>query len=117
MIGTHRDAPIAFTQLPLPQMLALQAGLRAAAVVAPPRPLLAFGAIAVVFIIQWSLGVAAARGRRPAGRPYSLALHGRLRRLPWAGGRAARGVRLLVAVRLSAAVAVWDALFFLPSPL
>ncbi|KOV88181.1 hypothetical protein ADL01_02415 [Streptomyces sp. NRRL WC-3618] len=42
---------------------------------------------------------------------YSLALHGRMRRLPWACGVMA-GAVVLVAVRVSAAVSVWDALFF-----
>jgi signal transduction histidine kinase len=45
---------------------------------------------------------------------YSLALHGRLRQLPWACAATA-GALSLVAARVSAAVSVWDALFFLLS--
>jgi Histidine kinase len=45
---------------------------------------------------------------------YSLTLHGRLQQLPWACAATA-GALGLVAARLSAAISVWDALFFLLS--
>lgn len=74
----------------------------------------AFGVIAAVFALQWSLGAALRADVALFIALYSLALHGRLRQLPWAGAVMA-GAMLLVAVRASSAVSVWDALFFLLS--
>lgn len=78
------------------------------------RPLAAFGTIAAVFVLQWSLGAALRADVALFIALYSLALHGQLRQLPWACGIMAAGT-VLVAVRASAAVSVWDALFFLLS--
>ncbi|OIK27467.1 sensor histidine kinase [Streptomyces malaysiense] len=104
----------AFTQLPLAAVLALQAGLVLPLLWRRRRPLAAFAAIAVVFVVQWSLGAALRADVALFVALYSLALHGRLRRLPWACGVMAAGM-VLVAVRVSPAVSVWDALFFLLS--
>ncbi|MFG2957960.1 sensor histidine kinase [Streptomyces sp. NPDC048291] len=104
----------AFTQLPLAAVLALQAGLVLPLLWRRRRPLAAFAAIAVVFVLQWSLGAALRADVALFVALYSLALHGRLRRLPWACGVMAAGM-VLVAVRVSPAVSVWDALFFLLS--
>lgn len=112
------DAPrrfrLAFTELPVAGMLALQAGLVLPLLWRRRKPMAAFGVIAAVFALQWSLGAALRADVALFIALYSLALHGRLRQLPWAGAVMA-GAMLLVAVRASSAVSVWDALFFLLS--
>ncbi|MEU0946196.1 sensor histidine kinase [Streptomyces canus] len=105
---------LAFTELPLAGMLALQAGLVLPLLWRRRRPMAAFGVIAAVFVLQWSLGAALRADIALFIALYSLALHGRLRELPWAGAVMA-GAMLLVAVRASAALSVGDALFFLLS--
>ncbi len=117
--GAHDgDGPprflLAFTELPVAGMLALQAGLVLPLLWRRRRPMVAFGVIAAVFALQWSLGVALRADVALFVALYSTALHGRLRQLPWAGAVMA-GAVLLVAVRVSSAVSVWDALFFLLS--
>ncbi|MFF0646070.1 MULTISPECIES: sensor histidine kinase [Streptomyces] len=112
------DAPrrfrLAFTELPVAGMLALQAGLVLPLLWRRRKPMAAFGVIAAVFALQWSLGAALRADVALFVALYSLALHGRLRQLPWAGAVMA-GAMLLVAVRAASAVSVWDALFFLLS--
>ncbi|MFC8678561.1 histidine kinase [Streptomyces griseorubiginosus] len=105
---------LAFTELPVAGMLALQAGLVLPLLWRRRRPMVAFGVIAAVFALQWSLGVALRADVALFVALYSMALHGRLRQLPWAGAVMA-GAVLLVALRVSSAVSVWDALFFLSS--
>ncbi|MFI5971937.1 sensor histidine kinase [Streptomyces sp. NPDC051452] len=105
---------LVFTQLPLAAVLALQAGLVLPLLWRRRRPMAAFFAIAAVFVLQWSLGAALRADVALFVALYSLALHGQLRRLPWAGAVMAAGM-VLVAVRVSPAVSVWDALFFLLS--
>ncbi|MEU6261004.1 sensor histidine kinase [Streptomyces sp. NPDC047043] len=105
---------LAFTQLPVAGMLALQAGLVLPLLWRRRRPAAAFGVIAAVFVLQWSLGAALRADVALFVALYSLALHGRLRHLPWACAAMA-GAMVLVAVRVSVAVSVWDALFFLLS--
>ncbi|MEU3980585.1 sensor histidine kinase [Streptomyces sp. NPDC026672] len=122
--GTHGDAAgdgdgpgrfrLAFTRLPVAGVLALQAGLVLPLLWRRRRPEAAFGVIAAVFVLQWSLGAALRADVALFVALYSLALHGRLRRLPWACAAMA-GAMALVAVRASSAVSVWDALFFLLS--
>ncbi|CAM5695453.1 sensor histidine kinase [Streptomyces griseorubiginosus] len=105
---------LAFTELPLAGMLALQTGLVLPLLWRRRKPAVAFGVIAVVFVLQWSLGAALRADIALFVALYSLALHGRLRQLPWAC--AAMTVAMaLVAVRASSAVSVGDALFFLLS--
>ncbi len=111
--GRHRFR-FAFTQLPPAAVLALQAGLVLPLLWRRRRPMAAFVAIAAVFVLQWSLGAALRADVALFVALYSLALHGQLRRLPWAGAVMAAGM-VLVAVRVSPAVSVWDALFFLLS--
>ncbi|MET8243903.1 sensor histidine kinase [Streptomyces sp. NPDC005202] len=103
---------VAFTHPPLAGMLVLQAGLVLPLLWRRRKPLTAFGVIAGVFLCQWSLGVALRADIALFVALYSLALHGRLRQLPWACGVMAGGMAL-VAVRVSPAISVWDALFFL----
>ncbi|WP_165425594.1 sensor histidine kinase [Streptomyces sp. BK022] len=105
---------LALTELPVAGMLALQAGLVLPLLWRRRRPMAAFGVIAAVFVLQWSLGEALRADVALFVALYSLALHGRLRQLPWAGAVMA-GAVLLVAVRASSVVPVWDALFFLLS--
>ena len=105
---------LAFTHLPVAGMLALQAGLVLPLLWRRRRPLAAFGVIAAVFVLQWSLDAVLRADIALFIALYSLALHGRLRQLPWACAAMA-GAMVLVAVRVSAAVSVWDALFFLLS--
>ncbi|MFI7293633.1 sensor histidine kinase [Streptomyces sp. NPDC050121] len=105
---------LAFTELPLAGMLALQAGLVLPLLWRRRKPMAAFGVIAAVFVLQWSLGAALRADVALFIALYSLALHGRLRQLPWACAAMA-GAMALVAVRASSAVSVWDALFFLLS--
>ncbi|GAB1332184.1 sensor histidine kinase [Streptomyces sennicomposti] len=117
--GVHDgDGPrrfrLAFTELPVAGMLALQAGLVLPLLWRRRKPMATFGVIAAVFVLQWSLGAALRADIALFIALYSLALHGRLRQLPWAGAVMA-GAMLLVAVRASPAVSVWDALFFLLS--
>ncbi|MFF4832816.1 sensor histidine kinase [Streptomyces sp. NPDC001315] len=105
---------LAFTRLPPAAMLLVQAGLVLPLLWRRRRPMAAFGAIAAVFVLQWSLGAALRADVALFIALYSLALHGRLRQLPWACAIMAAGM-VLVAVRVSAAVSVWDVLFFLLS--
>lgn len=105
---------LAFTLLPPAVTLVLQAGLVLPLLWRRRRPMAAFGTIAAVFALQWSLGAALRADVALFIALYSLALHGRPRQLPWACGIMAAGIAL-VAVRASAAVSVWDALFFLLS--
>ncbi|MFE1752920.1 sensor histidine kinase [Streptomyces anandii] len=116
--GADGDGPrrfrLAFTRLPAPALLALQAGLVLPLLWRRRRPVVAFGAIAAVFVLQWALGAALRADVALFIALYSLALHGRLRQLPWACAVMAAGL-LLVALRLARVVSVWDALFFLLS--
>ncbi|MFI7400965.1 sensor histidine kinase [Streptomyces sp. NPDC049541] len=105
---------LVFTQLPLAGMLALQAGLVLPLLWRRRRPLVAFGVIAAVFVLQWSLNAVLRADIALFVALYSLALHGRLKQLPWACAAMA-GAMVLVALRVSAAMSVWDALFFLLS--
>ncbi|MFJ5897973.1 sensor histidine kinase [Streptomyces sp. NPDC093064] len=105
---------LVFTRFPVAGMLALQAGLVLPLLWRRRAPAAAFGAIAAVFVLQWSLGAALRADVALFVALYSLALHGRLRQLPWACAATAGAVGL-VAARVSVAVSVWDALFFLLS--
>ncbi|MGW3354839.1 histidine kinase [Streptomyces bungoensis] len=103
-----------FTGLPVLGMLALQAGLVLPLLWRRRAPAVAFGAVTAVFVLQWSLGAALRADVALFVALYSLTLHGRLRQLPWACAATA-GALGLVAARVSAAMSVWDALFFLLS--
>ncbi|MFH8339086.1 histidine kinase [Streptomyces sp. AM6-12] len=105
---------MAFTRLPVAGMLALQGGLVLPLLWRRRAPAVAFGAVTAVFVLQWSLGAALRADVALFVALYSLALHGRLRHLPWACAATA-GALGLVAATVSAAMSVWDALFFLLS--
>ncbi|WP_196218248.1 sensor histidine kinase [Streptomyces blattellae] len=101
-------------ELPLAATLALQAGLVLPLLWRRRKPLVAFGVIAAVFLLQWSLSAVLRADIALFIALYSVALHGRLRQLPWACAVMA-GAMVLAALRVSPAVSVWDALFFLLS--
>ncbi|MFG2882050.1 sensor histidine kinase [Streptomyces sp. NPDC048297] len=105
---------LAFTRLPVAGVFVLQAGLVLPLLWRRRRPLVAFCAVWAVFVLQWALGSALRADLALFVALYSLALHGRLRQLPWACAGMAAGMAL-VAVRVSPVVSVWDALFFLLS--
>ncbi|MEU2930776.1 histidine kinase [Streptomyces sp. NPDC007251] len=105
---------VAFTRLPVAGMLALQAGLVLPLLWRRRAPAVAFGAVTAVFALQWAIGAALRADVALFIALYSLTLHGRLQQLPWACAATA-GALGLVAARLSAAISVWDALFFLLS--
>ncbi|MFI9810006.1 sensor histidine kinase [Streptomyces sp. NPDC052301] len=105
---------VAFTRLPVAGMLVLQAGLVLPLLWRRRAPAAAFVAVTAVFVLQWSFGAALRGDVALFIALYSLALHGRLRQLPWACAVTA-GALVLVAARVSAAMPVGDALFFLLS--
>ncbi|MFB7996113.1 sensor histidine kinase [Streptomyces sp. NPDC056002] len=109
-----RRLRVAFIHLPALGMLALQAGLVLPLWWRRRSPGVAFGAVTAVFVLQWSIGAALRADVALFVALYSLALHGRLRQLPWACAVMAGAVGL-VAVRVAPTVSVWDALFFLLS--
>ncbi|MDF9817032.1 histidine kinase [Streptomyces sp. SPB162] len=110
--GDRHEAALKFTRLPVAGVLALQAGLVLPLLWRRRRPSATFTAVLAVFLIQWLLGAWLRADVALLIALYSLALHGRLRHLPWACAAMA-GALALVAVRLSETVAVGDALFFL----
>jgi signal transduction histidine kinase len=112
--GDRHSVHLATTHLPVAGTLALQAGLVLPLLWRRRKPSVAFGVIAAVFVLQWSLLVTLRADIALFIALYSLTLHERLRRLPWACGIMA-GALVLVAVRVSSAISVWDALFFLLS--
>ncbi|MDX3195816.1 sensor histidine kinase [Streptomyces sp. MN03-5084-2B] len=102
----------AFTQLPVPATLALQAGLVLPLLGRRRAPSAAFAAIAAVFVVQWSLGVFLRADVALLVALYSVALHGRVRHVPWVGLATAALIVPMV-VRVSTEVSVGGALFFL----
>jgi signal transduction histidine kinase len=112
----HPDAPIIFTQhpLPLPEILLVQAGLLIPLWWRRRAPLLAFYAVAAVFLAQWAAGIVLRADVALLVVVYSLVLYGRLRHLLWAVP-ALIAAFVLVGVRLSATLSVWDVMFFVSS--
>jgi signal transduction histidine kinase len=108
------DVPTSFTQHPLPEILLLQAGLLIPLWWRRRVPLLAFYAVVTVFLIQWAAGILLRADVALLVALYSLVLHGRLRRLLWAVP-ALIAAFVLVVVRLSGRLSVWDVMFFLVS--
>ncbi|MFE2184871.1 histidine kinase [Streptomyces sp. NPDC059455] len=109
-----RKLLLTLTELPLVATLALQAGLVLPLLWRRRKPLMAFGVIAAVFLLQWSLNAGLRADIALFVALYSLALHGRLPQLPWACAVMA-GAMVLVALRVSPPVSIWGALFFLMS--
>ncbi|MFD5315765.1 sensor histidine kinase [Streptomyces sp. NPDC127098] len=116
--GSGDDGPdelrLTLIEPPLAATLALQAGLVLPLLWRRRKPLVAFGVITAVFLLQWSLDVVLYADVALFVALYSVALHGRLPQLPWACAVMA-GAIVLVALRVSPSVSVWGALFFLLS--
>ncbi|MFC9424317.1 sensor histidine kinase [Streptomyces sp. NPDC056987] len=112
------DAPrtvrAAFTELPVPGMLALQSGLVLPLVWRRRRPWLVFTIIFAFFVVQWALGAVLRADVALIIALPNLALRGRIRQLPWACG-AVLGAMVLVTLRVSTVISAWFALFFLLS--
>jgi signal transduction histidine kinase len=109
-----RDVHRMITRLPLAGTLALQAALVLPLLRRRRNPTTTLAVIVAVFLLQWSLGVVLRADAALLVALYSLALHGRLRHLPWACAAVAGALGLLAA-RYSSAVSAPDALFFLYS--
>ncbi len=103
---------LTFSHLPAAGTVTLQAGLLLPLLWRRRAPSAALAVTAVAFLAQWSLGVFLRADVALLVALYSVTLHGRLRRLPWA---CAAGIALLipVAARVSGVVSFWEALFFL----
>jgi len=117
LLGQDRDpsdAPITFTERPLAEMLVLQLALVLPLWWRRRTPLTAFYTVLTVFAAQWAAGIMLRADVAVLVAVYSLVLHGRLRRLPWAVPGLAVAV-VLVVVRLSGLVSLWDVLFFVAS--
>jgi signal transduction histidine kinase len=110
----HPDPAILFIHHPLWEMLLLQAGLMIPLWWRRRAPLLTLHAVAAVLLVQLSAGILLRADAALLVAVYSLVLHGRLRRLLWAVP-ALVAVFILAVVRLSAALSVWDVMFFLIS--
>ncbi|MEZ0088923.1 sensor histidine kinase [Streptacidiphilus sp. EB129] len=98
--------------LPVAALLALQLGLVLPLLWRRRAPTVVFGAVAAVFVVQWALNVWLRADIALYLALYSVARHGRLRRLPWAGAATAAAL-LLVVARVSVVVSSLVALFFL----
>jgi signal transduction histidine kinase len=113
--GRHRpDGPITFTDRPPAQMVLFQSALILPLWWRRRFPLAAFYTVLAVFVAEWAAGIMMRADVAVLAAVYSLVLHGRLRRVPWAVPGLAVAV-ILVVTRLSGLVPVWDALFFLAS--
>ena len=110
----HPDGAIALSQLPTAQMLFLQVALVLPLWWRRRAPLATFYTVLAVFVAEWASGVFLRADVALLVALYSLVLHGRLRRLVWAVPGLAVAV-VLVVVRLSGLVSVWDVLFFVAS--
>ena len=108
------DGPIVLSRLPVAQMLLLQVALILPLWWRRRAPLATFYTVLAVFVAEWASGVILRADVALLVAVYSLVLHGRLRRLVWAVPGLAVAV-VLVVVRLSGIVSVWDVLFFVAS--
>ncbi|WP_377272880.1 sensor histidine kinase [Peterkaempfera sp. SMS 1(5)a] len=109
--GQHEDE-VRFVRLPVGSVLALQAGLVLPLLWRRRAPFAAFSVVVAVFVLQWALGPPLHADIALIIALYSLALHGSLRKLTWACALTG-GALLLVAARVSVAVSLLEALFFL----
>ncbi|WP_328610291.1 histidine kinase [Amycolatopsis sp. NBC_00345] len=112
----HGERQLAFTltHLPLAGTLAVQLALVLPLLWRRRAPVLSFAVIAAVFLVQWSMGVFLRADVALLIALYSVALHGRLRQLPWACA-ATVGVMVPLAIKVSAVFSIWEALFVLLS--
>jgi len=113
----HRAPPealVTFTPVPVATVVFLQVGLILPLFWRRRFPTITFYVIVAIFALQWSLGVVLRADAALLVAVYSVVLHGTLSRLPWTALTAVAATTL-VAIRVSTAVSVWDALFFLLS--
>ncbi|WP_405363326.1 sensor histidine kinase [Kitasatospora sp. NBC_00085] len=112
--GGPRELRFKITHLPTAGTGAFQAALVLPLWWRRRAPTVAFAVVAAVFAVQWIMLVWLRADVALLIALYSVALHGRLRHLPWACAVTAGAVGL-VAFRVSAVVTFGDALFFLVS--
>jgi signal transduction histidine kinase len=112
--GGPHDPQIVLTQLPASLTLTLQAGLVLPLLWRRRAPSVAFGVIATVFLVQWSLGAGLRADVALLIALYNVALRGRPAHLPWVCAAAA-AVMVPVAVRVAGGALRWEILFFLLS--
>jgi signal transduction histidine kinase len=106
------DEPFDVTQLAAPQMLLAQAALVVPLWWRRRSPSLVVHAVAVVFALQWSIGIILRADVALLVAVYSLVRHGRPPRLIWAAP-VLLAACLVVLIRLAAFVSVWDVTFLL----
>lgn len=105
-----QEHPEIFVTAPLSVRLALQAGLVLPLLRRRRYPTVTFYVIAATFVLQWLLGIGLRADVALLIASYNMVLHGRASRLTWAGLTAVAAMTV-VAVRVSTAVALGDALF------
>jgi signal transduction histidine kinase len=110
--GPALNKNVHLVRLPAPAMVALQCGLVLPLWWRRRAPSAAFAAVTIAFLVQWSLDTFLHADIALLVALYSLALHGPLRRLPWASAITATGF-VVVAVRIAVSAPPVDALFFL----
>jgi signal transduction histidine kinase len=108
----NSDGPVAFTERAPAQLLLFQLGLVIPLGWRRRAPLITLYVVAAVFLIEWSFGVLLRADVALLVAVYSLVLHGRLARLPWAVPPLVAAY-VLVVVRLSDTLPLWDLMFFL----
>ena len=108
----HSDSPIPIVHVPPAQMVLWQAGLVIPLWWRRRAPLPAFYAVTVAVLLQWAAGIVLRADFALLVALYSLVLHGTLARLPWAVPGVI-AVFVVVTVRLSGSLPVWDVMFFI----
>ncbi|WP_308121223.1 sensor histidine kinase [Paractinoplanes bogorensis] len=108
------DGPISLSKLDVVPALLLQAALLVPLWWRRRAPLTTLYVVLAVFVAQWAAGIMLRADVAVLIAVYSLVLHGRPRRLPWAVPGLVVAV-VVVVVRLSGVVSVWDVLFFVAS--
>jgi signal transduction histidine kinase len=108
----NSDGPVAFTQRAPVEMLLLQLAMILPLGWRRRAPLATLYVSSGVFIAEWSFGIMIRAHIALLVAVYSLVLHGRLSRLPWAAPPLIAAY-VLVVVRLFDTVGLWDLMFFL----
>ncbi len=105
------DAPVTFAARPLQQIILSQGALLLPLWWRRRAPLTTLYAVLAVFVVEWSLGVFLRADVAVLVAVYSLVLHGRLSRLPWAAPGLVAAAAMVV-LRLSSELSVWDVSVF-----